>query len=60
MMPCSYRYYVRPHRVGSAPVRPLLVKREEAAAPPPAPESQKPRVIDTAAPYVALVCQYAW
>ena len=59
MMPCSYRYYVRPHRVGAPPARPLTVKREEAAAPPPAPESQTPHVIDTP-PHVALVRQYAW
>ncbi|MBN9163134.1 MAG: hypothetical protein BGO98_20255 [Myxococcales bacterium 68-20] len=61
MMPCSYRYYVRPHRVAAPPVRPLpsSVKRDEASAPPPVTDSQATHVVD-AAPHVALVRQYAW
>jgi hypothetical protein len=59
-MLCTYRYYVRPHRVGSPPNRPLTVKREEAAAPPPGPESQLPLIPAEPAPHAAIVRQYAW
>lgn len=61
MMPCSYRYYVRPHRVPAPPARPLplSVKRDEASATPQVTESQAPHVTE-AAPHVALVREYAW
>lgn len=58
-MLCSYRYYVRPQRVGGPPSRPLTVKREEAVSPPPAPASPGPVIVDVP-PHVAIVRQYAW
>ncbi len=61
MVPCSYRSYVRPHRVPAPPARPLAlsVKRDEPSAAPPVTETQGPPATD-AAPHVALVREYAW
>lgn len=58
-MPCSYRLYVRPDRVGSPPTGPVVVKHAQAGAPAPAAVAESPRVVDTP-PHVALVRQYAW
>ena len=58
-MLCSYRYYVRPHRMGSSPGQPGAAKREEASTPPPAPEPRGPVIVDTP-PHLAIVRQYAW
>lgn len=58
-MLCSYRYYVRPQRIGTPQSRPLTGNREEAASPPPAQQSPAPVIVDTP-PHVAIVRQYAW
>jgi hypothetical protein len=59
-MLCSYRYYVRPHRIGTPPSRPRSTVQPTAAASPPlAPEPSAPALIDTP-PHVAIVRQYAW
>ncbi|MBX3208775.1 MAG: hypothetical protein KF764_27330 [Labilithrix sp.] len=58
-MPCQYRYYVRPHRAGSPPSRPLIVKHAQAGTSQPPPAADTPHVVDTP-PHVALVRQYAW
>lgn len=58
-MLCSYRYYVRPQRVGAPPSRPHAVNRDEAVSPPPAQQSPAPVIVDTP-PHVAIVRQYAW
>jgi hypothetical protein len=58
-MLCSYRYYVRPQRIGTPPSHPRTVQPDAAVAPQPAPEPVLPAVIDTP-PHVAIVRQYAW
>ena len=58
-MLCSYRYYVRPQRIGTPPSRPSTGKGAAPSPPQSAEPPQSPAVIDTP-PHVAIVRQYAW